>query len=448
MTTYAEHPAAGSPDGLLVRAYLAGDSAAFDTLYRLYHPLVLRLLKCKVHDHEVAEDLAQETMTRALDRLDGFDQSRPFLPYVYKIANNLLPAYWRRTSTEVSVEEIRENALSMPDDAERIVTIRAVTEALAKIEKRHRDVLYLRYAEDCDGNELADLYGLKRNALEQLLSRARNAMRKQYREPAVVVPGFAGLAARLRRFLTDAGTRLQVASGAGASVAGELAIGAAITVGGIGLVIHGARADATDGRVVRATAVTGDRGVIAYERIARDLYSGLPHGADDAERPVAAGTLPGQALRTGAEGADDATAGSPAADAPVAEDETGGAYPDPAADPGGGVLPGAPPAPEWGHGGDTPDPPKTRGYVAPPSVASPDAEVWVDDDSAGAEAGVDEAGTSNNLAVNRKISEEGEVASTTVETNLTGEGDTAVIKVENSGDGSVLCDYAGVCVPI
>lgn len=452
MSSYAEHPAAGSPDGLLVRAYLDGDSAAFDVLYTRYFDCVRRYVQARVGgDYLTAEDLAQEAMTRALDRLDGFDQTRPFLPYVYKIAYHLLPAHWRKETFERPVEEFRDDAASIPDDTERIVTIGAVNDALAKLPPRQRNALYMRYAEDRDGNELAAFFGLTRNAFEQLLSRARKAMKREYRGPAVLVPGLPGLLARLRRFSATAGARLQVASGATASVAGELAIGAAITVGGIGLVINATAPDAAGERVVRTVA--SDRGVIAYERSARALYSGLPYGTGGADGRGAVGTLSGERPGTvdgGAERWDTGAAG----------DETGGAASDGtiggvSAEDGEPIATGddvtVSAATPWGHEAPgTPDAPQGGVYVAPPNVdaPAPNAEVWIDDDSAGAEAGSDEAGTSGDVALNRKIAQEGEVLSNTVETNLTGEGDSAVITVENSGDGGLSCDLAGVCVPI
>ncbi|HWL37462.1 MAG TPA: sigma-70 family RNA polymerase sigma factor [Frankiaceae bacterium] len=421
MSSYAEHPAAGSPDGLLVRAYLNGDPTAFDTLYERYSARILGYLYGKCHgDRLSAEELAQETWTRVLEYLPGFDQRRRLLPYLYTIATNLLPAYWRRTAVEVSVEDIRDSAPAVPDDTERIVTIAAVNEALAKIDKRHSAVLYMRYAEDRDAAELAEFFGLKRNAFEQLLLRARRAMKNEYRGPAVLVPGLPGLLARLRRLGATAGARLQMASGATVSVAGELAIGAAITAGGIGLVIHGSGANAADGRLARPAAVSDQRGAIAYEHTARDLYSGLPRGVGDvaAGVPGAAGTSD-EALAAGAEVWD--TGVEDGSTATTTTDGTSEAYTDGGVGPAGtaGGVPGVQPATPWTPGGDTPDAPDGTLYVAPPNVnaPAPDAEVYANPDGeSGASVESDE--TSGEVALNRKIAEEGEIVTQEAETQV------------------------------
>jgi RNA polymerase sigma-70 factor (ECF subfamily) len=415
MSSYAEHPAAGSPDGLLVRAYLAGDPTAFDTLYERYSARIVGFLcrRCG-GDKLAAEELAQETWTRALEHLPRFDQRRRLLPYLYAIADNLLPAVWRRRAAEVPVDEIRDNAVSIADDSERIVTIDAVNDALAKLPARQRDALFMRYAEDRDGNELAAFFGLNRNAFEQLLARARRAMRKEYRGPAVLVPG---LLARLRRFGSAAGARLQAVGGASLSVAGELAIGAAITAGGIGLVINGPGPDAADGRVARAVAGAGDRAAIAYERTARDLYSGVPIAAGDvaARHPGALGALPGEVLASDADGWDTGAVGEPAPGAApgAAGDVPGGGENAPAGQNGAGT--GAHSAEVWVS--DTPD---STVYVAPPNVgAAPEADVWVDPDGkSGGTLESDETDTSGQVALNRKIAQEGEIASETVETQV------------------------------
>jgi hypothetical protein len=178
--------------------------------------------------------------------------------------------------------------------------------------------------------------------------------------------------------------------------------------------------------VVYTVASVGDRGVIAYERTARELYSGLPHGAGDgaAGRPGATGALPGETVGTGSEGWDtgapddtaSASDGNGTAGAGEAGDASGGGLAP--AEQGGGA-PGAHVAGSWGN--DATDPPDTAVHVAPPNVDAPAPEtgVWVDQDGeSGATVDSDETETSGQVALNRQIAEDGEIVTQEVDSQV------------------------------
>src|SRR5690348_12944528 len=85
--------AAGRPeemgDARLVELARSGDDAAFAALVARYERKLIRVLCRLVHDEELARDLAQETFWKVYSRLDRFDTSRRFGPWLFRIGVNL-----------------------------------------------------------------------------------------------------------------------------------------------------------------------------------------------------------------------------------------------------------------------------------------------------------------------------------------------------------------------
>lgn len=79
----------------LVIQAAGGDGQAWATLYRRTFDGVYRHIGYLVQDPVAAEDLAQETFARALNRLASFDGRSMFETWLHGIAVNVVRAHWR-----------------------------------------------------------------------------------------------------------------------------------------------------------------------------------------------------------------------------------------------------------------------------------------------------------------------------------------------------------------
>ncbi|MBA3685175.1 MAG: sigma-70 family RNA polymerase sigma factor [Planctomycetes bacterium] len=79
----------------LVARAKAGESAALDALIRLHQGPARAFLAARLHDVSMADDLAQDAFVIACARLDSFDPSLPFYPWVHGIAHNVLRHHLR-----------------------------------------------------------------------------------------------------------------------------------------------------------------------------------------------------------------------------------------------------------------------------------------------------------------------------------------------------------------
>ena len=66
------------------------------TLLARHHDSIFGLAMRMMRNRQEAEDITQETMVRALSKIDDYDPSRPFSPWIHRIARNLCVDRFRR----------------------------------------------------------------------------------------------------------------------------------------------------------------------------------------------------------------------------------------------------------------------------------------------------------------------------------------------------------------
>src|SRR5688500_10752505 len=155
-------------DAALVQGALGDDEEAFGHLYRRFHPRLVRLIVRKTRDRALAEDVAQEALLRALDKLDTFDRSRPLWPWLKVIATNLAVDVGRKRSREVEwdpEDTAGVAAAEMPACEDGMV----LAQVMSNLPDRQRVALSLRYLQDWESSEAASFLGLSIPAFEQLL---------------------------------------------------------------------------------------------------------------------------------------------------------------------------------------------------------------------------------------------------------------------------------------
>ncbi|HZW04019.1 MAG TPA: sigma factor, partial [Anaerolineaceae bacterium] len=71
----------------------AGDIGGLEALVARYQHKAVKTAYLITHDEQLAEDVAQETFVRVYQRIQHFDETRPFGPYLLRsVANAALNA--------------------------------------------------------------------------------------------------------------------------------------------------------------------------------------------------------------------------------------------------------------------------------------------------------------------------------------------------------------------
>lgn len=180
-------------DRALVEQYQDGDAAAFEDLYRRYYGRLYRFCLRRTGDSHEAEELTQEAFARAYRAMPMLRGERRFYPWLSVIASRLcVDSYRRLGRTEPSAEIDLGSVDAEHDRIEATVDHDLLEQALQRLSPRHREVLELRERQGWSYQRISEHYGITMGAVEGLLFRARQALRREFH---VVAGPEAGLAA-------------------------------------------------------------------------------------------------------------------------------------------------------------------------------------------------------------------------------------------------------------
>jgi RNA polymerase sigma-70 factor (ECF subfamily) len=176
-----------SGDTRLVERARQGDDQAFAALVARYERKLLRVLVRLVHDEELARDLAQETFWRVYQRLDRFDTSRRFGPWLFRVGVNLsLDELRRRGGPPVaSIDELtpaHRGPFDLPDPDPRLreELAQEVRYLLEKLPLPYRTVLVLRDLEGFSSAEVAAIIQKREPTVRWRLAKAREMFREHW----------------------------------------------------------------------------------------------------------------------------------------------------------------------------------------------------------------------------------------------------------------------------
>ena len=141
-------------------------------------PAMLKFAAVLAGNQASAEDLAQEVLVRAYSRWDRIGcLERPEF-YVRKMVLNEFLSWRRRSLRQIPAGGAAEESASRaPDHAHVYAERQALLGELGKLPRRQRAVLVLRYYEDRDDAEIAELLGCTPGTVRGYASRALAALR-------------------------------------------------------------------------------------------------------------------------------------------------------------------------------------------------------------------------------------------------------------------------------
>lgn len=167
---------------LWIERAITSDSAAFRCLVERHQRGVHGLVTRMVHNHDVADDLVQETFARAYCALGQYDSRYRFSTWLYRIALNLCrdhrkSAKRRERPSGVDAESILGEHFNhqgshelKPDNDARLVRLRRAIEQLSD---KDREVIVLKDLQDLSFEELREITGTPITALKIRALRAR-----------------------------------------------------------------------------------------------------------------------------------------------------------------------------------------------------------------------------------------------------------------------------------
>lgn len=180
-------------DKQVARRILAGDAAAFRTLFDSYFPRLYRFALARLNrDHEAANDVVQQTFCKALEHLHTFRGEAALYTWFCQVCRNCIVDYCRARQREAVaivpledlpnlrsvLEALQADVRDEPDLGAWQQDMRRLVQATVdSLPDQYADILELKYVQGLPVADIATRLQLGVKAAESLLGRARTAFR-------------------------------------------------------------------------------------------------------------------------------------------------------------------------------------------------------------------------------------------------------------------------------
>jgi RNA polymerase sigma-70 factor (ECF subfamily) len=171
-----------------------GDKQAYGEIYDMFADRIFRFIRLKVKQKEQAEDILQDTFLKAWSGMKNFHaidgKKINFSGWLYKITYNCINDYFREyyrkpETLELNEEiEVADSKKTPMQNLEAAQDIEAIKEAMHFLPGQYKQILELRFIEDMEIEDIAQIMGKTnlavRIAQHRALSRLRKIMENKY----------------------------------------------------------------------------------------------------------------------------------------------------------------------------------------------------------------------------------------------------------------------------
>lgn len=141
----------------------------FEAWYRAEHPALLASLTLMSGEPDLAREVVDEALARALERWDRVSRMASPGGWAYRVAVNCLRRHKRRATLEDRLHQ-RQG----PDEA--VEPTSELWALVRDLPPRQRDVTILRYVADLSQADIAAVLRIKRSTVSSTLTQAHRAL--------------------------------------------------------------------------------------------------------------------------------------------------------------------------------------------------------------------------------------------------------------------------------
>jgi len=173
----------------LIHQYILGQEICLEELIRRYKSKVYTSIYLLVKDTYLAEDIFQDTFIKVINTLKAgkYNEEGKFLPWVMRIAHNLVIDYFRREKRTPVVTNVdgfdifdvlQFNDESMEEKMVREQTHKDLKGLIHLLPSEQKEVLIMRHYGELSFKEIADITGVSINTALGRMRYALNNLRK------------------------------------------------------------------------------------------------------------------------------------------------------------------------------------------------------------------------------------------------------------------------------
>lgn len=189
-------------DSQLIKDYVSGNEEAFAVLLNRHQEAIFKFIYNKIKDTDLANDLFQETFVKVIQKLKlgAYQEEGKFLPWVMRIAHNLVIDHYRKQAKHRLISErhswsedynIFHRIASEDANYLQQTTLEEVAEQLhvlmGHLPESQREMIYMRLFEERSFKEISETEGVSINTALGRMRYALLNLRKMIDEHALTM---------------------------------------------------------------------------------------------------------------------------------------------------------------------------------------------------------------------------------------------------------------------
>ena len=162
------------PDAVLVKNYISGDESALTSLIERHQSKIYGFIYSKIGDRDLTDDIFQDTFIKVIKTLksNAYNEEGKFLPWVMRIAHNLVVDHFRRCkkmplqreTEEFSVfNYMTDTSLNIEGEIISQQVESDLSKLLLQLPDDQKEVIIMRMYQDLSFKEIAELTGVSIN---------------------------------------------------------------------------------------------------------------------------------------------------------------------------------------------------------------------------------------------------------------------------------------------
>jgi len=171
----------------LVKDFIGGSKEAGTQIVSRSYGGVYNLCYSILSDKNEAEDAAQETFLKMFKNIAQYDTNRGFIPWLFQIAvntsRNMLskkrPRSFLEPEQTLTISDIK---FSPADIITKEENLSQITAAMERLSPELKIVMWLKYQQGLENDEIAQILEISPGALRVRLFRAINIIREKVRK--------------------------------------------------------------------------------------------------------------------------------------------------------------------------------------------------------------------------------------------------------------------------
>lgn len=152
---------------------------SMDEIYQKYAQMVYRYLLSMTYNHDLAEELTQETFYQAIRSLERYDGSCKISTWLCAIAKNQLMVYRRKHPAEQELDVVEKRTASTEKDVIESLSHIELLKKLHTCPEPFREILYLRIFGNLSFKEIGEVFGKTENWARVTYYRGKEKLRKE-----------------------------------------------------------------------------------------------------------------------------------------------------------------------------------------------------------------------------------------------------------------------------